>query len=235
MSTQLPQASASTNSAIRAVSSVADEESQETVLVSRAEQGGVKFQTRDFAEPIQEDGVGNQTSKAIPTARDLVRQQRKLKELREKVHTTIPWPEPQAVPAYLAFQCVEIDMSVFCTGVYLLLRDNVVVYVGSSVEVICRIAHHRSGYERKDFHRAIYLPCLAEDRLDIEGALIRFFCPEYNSVRAAPQVTDDDDRIRRMLKLPTMHPELRKLYREKMKLKKMNAARFPPNRKPRTP
>ena len=63
MSTQLPQASASTNSAIRAESSVADEESQETGTVSSREVNGVKFQEEDFSQESSGDRSGNQTAR----------------------------------------------------------------------------------------------------------------------------------------------------------------------------
>lgn len=157
-----------------------------------------------------------------PTSKELEIQRLKLKAQRARVYQTFGAPTPQRIPPYLSFQCVEIDMSQFRSGVYMLVRDNRVVYVGSSIEVINRVGSHRIGYARKQFDRAFFLPCQANERLEIEGALIRFFLPEYNSVPHAPPYTDQDDQIRRWLRLPNLHPEMRKLYRERMKMTKMN-------------
>jgi hypothetical protein len=61
VSTQLPQASASTNSAIRAVSVIPDEESQENPAVSSCETSGVKFHKEEIAQGSSVDRSGNQT------------------------------------------------------------------------------------------------------------------------------------------------------------------------------
>jgi hypothetical protein len=160
---------------------------------------------------------------SVPTWKDLTVQASRIRSMTKRVRAAIP-TVPQSIPPYLAFRCIEIDLSTFSPGVYLLLRDNAVVYVGSSIAVINRIGSHRQGFERKDFHRAVYIPCREDELLEIEGTLIRFFEPEYNSVTLAP-FTNNDAAIRRMFQLPEMHPELRKLYRAKLKLKKMSAAR----------
>ncbi len=230
MSAQLPQASASTNSAIRAVASFPDEESHEVGTQSSDSDIGVTFLAPENVVPVSADGTGNQTPKSpnsIPTPRDLVRQRARVSAQRAIAAQAVPGDPPRlSIPPFLSFQSLEVDMSHFRPGVYMLVRDNAVVYVGSSVDVIARIASHRKGWERKDFHRALFLPCPASERLEIEGALIRFFLPEYNGIAQAPPFNDNDACIRRWLKLPAMHPEVRKLYRQKMKLRKMERARL---------
>ncbi len=238
VSTQLPQASASTNSAIRAVSSLPTVVSQETGPESSAAAPVDRFPDETLPEKFQGDGAGNQIgSRQLPSTSDFIKQKARVANQRAIVHREVPARAPQSVPPFLSFQCLEIDMSHFQPGVYLLLRENVVVYVGSSVDVVTRVASHRSGWERKDFHRAIFFPCHPAKRLEIEGVLIRFFVPEYNSVVHAPPFQDSDAKIRRQLQIPKMHPELRKLYLEKLKLHRMSRERFHHNhpRAPRKP
>lgn len=62
MNSQPPQASASTNSAIRAELSIADEESQETGAVSSGEAAVDKFPVLSVAKVFQELPAGNQTN-----------------------------------------------------------------------------------------------------------------------------------------------------------------------------
>ena len=78
-------------------------------------------------------------------------------------------------------------------GVYALVRDGVVVYVGQSRKPLGRIAAHRSNWGRKAmpawmpaslrgvlFDSAHILPCRVEDLDRVERALIELYKPRYN-------------------------------------------------------
>lgn len=63
-------------------------------------------------------------------------------------------------------------------GIYFLIKNSEIVYVGQSVNVKARVDHHRrSG---KDFDRVSFIGC-SEDQLDLKEAVyIRLFDPELN-------------------------------------------------------
>jgi hypothetical protein len=67
-------------------------------------------------------------------------------------------------------------------GVYFLLRDEQVVYVGQSTSLGVRIASHD---KRKDFDRVVYFECHPADLNRLETAFILKLKPEYN--RAFPR------------------------------------------------
>lgn len=63
-------------------------------------------------------------------------------------------------------------------GVYILIRDNEVVYVGQSRNTYARIGTHARTFH---FDRALYIPEQRRDRrLALEGALLRRFNPVEN-------------------------------------------------------
>ena len=64
-------------------------------------------------------------------------------------------------------------------GIYLLVRDNKIVYVGQSVCVESRIAQHRVD---KEFDKAYFFECPANEINEVEMILIESLCPEYNKV-----------------------------------------------------
>lgn len=64
------------------------------------------------------------------------------------------------------------------SGVYFLIRDDQVVYVGQAVDVHARVSTH--GRNWKQFDSYTYIPC-EHDRLDeVERHYIRLFQPELN-------------------------------------------------------
>lgn len=63
------------------------------------------------------------------------------------------------------------------SGIYFLMQDDAVVYVGQSVNVYARVATHAAG---KAFNRVRFLPCAREDMNDWEGFLIRLLDPPLN-------------------------------------------------------
>jgi len=77
-------------------------------------------------------------------------------------------------------------------GVYALLRDGVVVYVGQSRRPLSRIAAHKSNWGRKTpswlpasvrgilFDEVHVLPCRVEDLDEVEATMINLYKPRYN-------------------------------------------------------
>lgn len=77
-------------------------------------------------------------------------------------------------------------------GVYALLRDGVVVYVGQSKRMLGRVSAHKSNWGRKTpawlpasvrgilFDEVHVLPCRVEDLNAVEAAMINLYKPRYN-------------------------------------------------------
>jgi len=70
-------------------------------------------------------------------------------------------------------------------GIYFLVRDMTLMYIGQSVNVAARIATHasispRTNEQDKDFNKVFYLQWPADDLDRIEGALIRALKPPLN-------------------------------------------------------
>jgi hypothetical protein len=63
-------------------------------------------------------------------------------------------------------------------GVYFLVRDGCLLYVGQSVNAVGRVAEH---YRRYEFDSVLFLPWPADDLNRIEAALIRALRPPLNS------------------------------------------------------
>jgi hypothetical protein len=67
------------------------------------------------------------------------------------------------------------------SGVYFLIENNEIVYIGQSNNVFQRIGEH---FRKKRFSRYVYIPC-AEDGLDIlESLYIHIFNPKLNGIFA---------------------------------------------------
>lgn len=78
-------------------------------------------------------------------------------------------------------------------GIYALVRDGAVVYVGQSKKMLARVSAHKSNWGRKAtptwmpaslrgvlFDEVHVLPCRVEDLDRIERALIDLYKPKYN-------------------------------------------------------
>jgi hypothetical protein len=63
-------------------------------------------------------------------------------------------------------------------GVYFLVKDDEVVYVGQSIDLLHRIARHRR--EGRDFDAYAYLLCEREELDRLEEAYIAAFMPWLN-------------------------------------------------------
>ena len=84
-------------------------------------------------------------------------------------------------------------------GVYALVREGMVVYVGQGKRMLARIEAHRSNWGRKSvpawmpvslrgvlFDDVYVFPCRVEDLDRIERAMIDLYKPKYNIKLKAP-------------------------------------------------
>lgn len=62
------------------------------------------------------------------------------------------------------------------TGVYFLIKNNEVVYVGQSTNVLNRI----QGHKDKDYDQAFYIECEKDSLLELETKYIIAFTPKMN-------------------------------------------------------
>jgi len=65
------------------------------------------------------------------------------------------------------------------TGVYFLVRQNRVVYVGQGVNCGCRSLSHKD----KEFDHVFVMPCPRSELNRVEAAFISVLKPEYNAIR----------------------------------------------------
>lgn len=78
-------------------------------------------------------------------------------------------------------------------GVYALVRDGVVVYIGQSKRMLSRVSAHKSNWGRKStpswlppscrgilFDEVHVLPCRVEDLDEVEATMINLYKPRYN-------------------------------------------------------
>jgi hypothetical protein len=85
-------------------------------------------------------------------------------------------------------------------GVYALVREGVVVYVGQSKKMLGRVAAHKSNWGRKSmpawmpaslrgvlFDEVHVLPCKVEQLDQLEKAIIDLYKPKYNIALKSPQ------------------------------------------------
>ena len=76
-------------------------------------------------------------------------------------------------------------------GIYFLILDNCVVYVGKSINTILRIEYHKSECVKK-FDNHYILPCnhLTEKQIEnLEGHFINFLKPKYNRTKGSKYTT----------------------------------------------
>lgn len=96
---------------------------------------------------------------------------------------------------------VDVTAILRC-GVYALLREGAVVYVGQSRKMLARVAAHKSNWGRKStpswmpascrgilFDEVRVLPCRVEDLDAIERAMIDLYKPRYNIRLKSPDFT----------------------------------------------
>lgn len=93
-----------------------------------------------------------------------------------------------------------IDVSaILRCGIYALVREGVVVYVGQSKKMLARVSAHKSNWGRKSmpawmpaslrgvlFDEVHVLPCRVEDLDQLECALIDLYKPKFNIALKAP-------------------------------------------------
>lgn len=90
------------------------------------------------------------------------------------------WPFLQDLPSRDDFRSENLLGSVPTAGLYILLREDVIVYVGHSSHLQSRLRTHRRE-ATKDFDQAIWYHVAEESsRLRLEGILILGLLPAYN-------------------------------------------------------
>lgn len=101
-------------------------------------------------------------------------------------------------------------------GIYLLVDNEIIVYVGSSIDIDIRLAQHSADLghptprRRKVWDRALWLALPAKVHRYYEGALIRALRPKHN--RHAPRSCGYDNEILDGLGLP-VHADERAVAR----------------------
>ena len=93
---------------------------------------------------------------------------------------------------------VDVTAILRC-GVYALVRDGAVVYVGQGKKMVARVEAHRSNWGRKStpawmpvslrgvlFDQVFVLPCRVEDLDRLERAMIDLYKPKFNIKLKAP-------------------------------------------------
>lgn len=64
-------------------------------------------------------------------------------------------------------------------GIYFLLKDDEIVYIGQSVAVETRLGSHLAE-RKKEFNRWFWIPCPQQNLLWVEAHFIKRFKPKYN-------------------------------------------------------
>ena len=62
-------------------------------------------------------------------------------------------------------------------GIYFLIKDKKIVYVGQSTNIFARVGAHKMD---KDFDKAVYFECPSTELDDLEYELINILQPQYN-------------------------------------------------------
>lgn len=83
------------------------------------------------------------------------------------------------------------------SGVYFLIEDDEIVYVGQSGNVIARLQTHLLT---KKFNKIAILPCEEKERATIEAKYIHLFQPKLNDFVLGRDIKPDDTR--RLTNLP---------------------------------
>lgn len=76
-------------------------------------------------------------------------------------------------------------MKKITSGVYILYKNNNIVYVGESANILSRIGEHIRE-NMKDFDEFEYFELNEEDRMDLEAFIIRVMKPKYNMKGGSP-------------------------------------------------
>lgn len=113
-----------------------------------------------------------------------------LVEMANKVVATeAPSPDGKYVPVEaIHAHSIEFEKTVVC-GIYFLIRDGEIKYVGQSVDIFKRIREHRQHAYIK-FDRFSMIPVRKEKLTEVETWYIQHFRPEYNRVRKQPRPSE---------------------------------------------
>lgn len=172
-------------------------------------------------------------SEHVPSAKEIEEQRQRTREARRAFDDVIEASEVPPLSSRISKRLVHVPLEMCCSGVYFLFREDVVVYIGQSNNVIVRVSQHLDEARRwpsasysKNFDRASFIRIPVADLLEVETALIRFFLPEYNGLpHGALGSVERDEKILAGLGLPGFDPAVARFYNERAKLSRMNKAR----------
>ena len=125
-------------------------------------------------------------------------------DLPRRINVLMPRGPIDGVPASLAtlpnLQRMEVSSA---SGIYFLVKDGIVVYVGQSSSVMSRIGQHCNG--EKEFDVAFWLPYPIERLNEMERHFVEALEPKYNGgaagVRHCNYIRRGRPRNARMLRL----------------------------------
>lgn len=76
-------------------------------------------------------------------------------------------------------------------GVYFLLKENEIVYIGQSINCFSRVSSHTND-ATKDFNRVCYVPVNSDELNAIEEILIAIFKPKHNRAGVTVHFDESD-------------------------------------------
>ena len=74
----------------------------------------------------------------------------------------------------------SLEEEIKAKGIYFLIKDNEIVYVGKSTNVFSRVTAHTYGKDFDSFNYELYPDYSKNELLEIESEYIAKFTPKYN-------------------------------------------------------
>lgn len=142
----------------------------------RIDGGSPRFSVRAVSSWIRENMMQVQDGMPLP---------RVLHVARASVAGDIPFRCPISIePLSQYLRLINEALLEAQPGVYFLIKDHTVVYVGQSRHVFARVAGHAAQH-RKTFDCAVYLPIPSSELDPVEAAFIRLLAPPLNARRGS--------------------------------------------------
>lgn len=117
--------------------------------------------------------------------------------IKRKAESEVDECRPAVVPDVLTSLKDDLLEVCYSTGVYFLMLEERVVYIGSSVNPMKRSLQHRHGTKRyppKEYDKVYFLSVPLEELLEMEKKLIRLFDPPLNKALKLKKPTPAAER-----------------------------------------